>query len=337
MTQFARPAADQATGTWVTTPLWSKVDEGAPGDDTDITSADNTSPDDAVFTTTIVGDPGVHTGHVLRAAWHKSAAGGHSIDAVLRLYQGDPGAGGTLIATLSVVGIGETEQTDTATLTEVQAGNITDYAGLYLLLRRAGDTGGNPNGRRSLVVDFVELELPDAVLRESGEISEAVSLAGSQSGAAQTLGAVADALALAGGQAGKAAGFGSVAEAVSLADEFLGSTAGAFTGEIEEALSLTDGISAGAMAGAAVEGALSLSETLAALARAAAGIDTGIALGDALSAGAMSGASFGGEWTLSDGFSIPGESAPVNRRRRAPILVGDYDRHPLAVVLPEIR
>lgn len=161
MAQYARPASDSATGSWSATPLWSKIDEGAAAeDDVVITSANNTSPDDADLTTTNVTDPTIHTGHILRARWNKSASGGHSINAVLELYQGAPTT--TLIATLSVTDISEVEQTSTYTLSEAEAGNITDYTDLYLRVSRQGETGGPPNDRRSLVVEFIELEVPDA-------------------------------------------------------------------------------------------------------------------------------------------------------------------------------
>lgn len=163
MAQFARPASDTATGSWTSTPLWSKVDEGATGDNVTITSADNTSPDNADFACTSVTDPTSSSGHILRAAWNKSATAGHTINAILELWQGTPGTG-TLIATLTTNNIGATEQTDTYTLSGTEADNITNYAALSLRLSRQGDTGGNPSTRRSLVCDFCELEVPDAAV-----------------------------------------------------------------------------------------------------------------------------------------------------------------------------
>ena len=161
MAQLARPDADQATGNWSSTPLWSKVDEGSSGDDTTIASANNTNGDNADLRLSDVADPASSSGHIIRAAWNKNATGGHTIDAIAELWQGVPGTG-TLIATLTVNDIGATEQTDTHALTGTEADNITDYADLFLRVSRQGDTGGNPTGRRSLVVDFCELEVPDA-------------------------------------------------------------------------------------------------------------------------------------------------------------------------------
>lgn len=163
MAQYVRPTGDQATGAWTSTPLWSKVDEGAPGDGTSVTSDDNTTPDNADLQCNSVTDPAAATGHVLRAKWNKSATGGHTINAVLELWEGLPGSG-TLRASLSVSDIGATPQTDTYTLSSAEANAISDYGNLYLRLSRQGDTGGSPSTRRSLVCDYCELEVPDAGL-----------------------------------------------------------------------------------------------------------------------------------------------------------------------------
>ncbi|HSR50921.1 MAG TPA: hypothetical protein VLV83_08830, partial [Acidobacteriota bacterium] len=165
MAQIFLPAADVAAGRWTTSPLWSKIDDdlGAnpTGDGVTILSADNAPPDDYDFAFTAGSDPASSTGHILRARWNKDAAGGHSIDAVLELWQGTPGTG-TLIATLSVTAISETEQTSEYTLSAGEADSITDYAALHGRLSRQGDTGGPQSGRRSLVVEAAELETPDA-------------------------------------------------------------------------------------------------------------------------------------------------------------------------------
>lgn len=198
MAQILVPIADQATGSWTTTPLWLKVDDdstvNATGDGTTITSANNSAPDDADFQlTTTASDPDTGN-HILRARWNKSASGGHAINAVLELYQGVPGTG-TLVATLSVTGISETEQESTYTLTGTEVGNITDYQSLYLRLSRQGDTGGAPSGRRSLVADLVEFEIPDAAAAPkegtgSGSIAVTSTAVGTRVGTGSGSGAV---------------------------------------------------------------------------------------------------------------------------------------------------
>lgn len=176
MAQILVPISDQATGSWTTTPLWSKVDDDSTvsptGDGTTITSDNNTSPDNAdlELTNTGISDPGVSTGHIIRARWNKSASGGHAINAVCELWQGIPGTG-TLIATLSVTNIGATEVGSTYTLSAGEANSISDYNDLYLRVSRQGDTGGPPGNRRSLVVDLVEFEIPDANTDRQAQVS----------------------------------------------------------------------------------------------------------------------------------------------------------------------
>lgn len=280
MAQFARPSSDVATGGWTATPLWSKVDEGSPGDDTVVTSDNNTSPDNADFTTTDVSDPGSSTGHFLRAAWNKDASGGHVINAVLELWQGVPDTG-TLIATLSVSDIGATEQEDSVELSAAEADAITDYTTLHLRLSRQGDVGGNPNGRRSLVVDFVELEVPDAAapptegsvsdalslgdgetatMSVGASVSDAVSLADGETATATLAALVSDGVVLASAETAAVNVASSVADALSLLDETTGSTASVFAVDVEDLLSLADSVSAAATQRGDVSDAVSLGD-----------------------------------------------------------------------------
>lgn len=162
MTQYARPTSDVATGSWTTTPLWSKVDDDLvsqpSGDGTTIASNDNSTGDTAECGLGAVTDPGVTTGHVMRIRWNKSASGGHQIDAVCNLVDSTNGT----IATISVTNIGDAEQENTLTLNATQVGNITNYASsLSVQFVRNGDTGGPPGGRRSLVVEAFVFEVPD--------------------------------------------------------------------------------------------------------------------------------------------------------------------------------
>lgn len=188
MAQILVPTSDQAVGLWTTTPLWSKVDDNSTlnptGDGTVITSDNNTSPDNADLKLSSGTDPASSVGHVLRARWNKGASGGHVINAGARLYQGIPGIG-TLIATLSVSAIADVEVGSTYTLSAAEANAITDYAGLYLRVSRQGDTGGNPGNRRSLVVDLVEFEIPDA-----GATQHSASVAVSGLGAVSAAGVI---------------------------------------------------------------------------------------------------------------------------------------------------
>lgn len=163
--QFARPDADHDTDSWTTSPLWSKVDEGSPGDDTRIQSpgdpSDDTT-DDVIFTLSDVSDPGVSTDHVIRVEWHEEQTAGvpATVTGRVRLYLGDPNAGGTLIATLQATVDGATDVTDTYTLTAGEADSITDYSDLYLRVTGEGAIAGPES--ITLFVDMVEFEVPSA-------------------------------------------------------------------------------------------------------------------------------------------------------------------------------
>jgi queuine/archaeosine tRNA-ribosyltransferase len=159
MAQFLRPTSDLSAGSWTTAPLWSKIDEGSDGGDTiqseDVANNVNTS--NADFGCNSIDDPAVSTGHILRARWASSLV--RDMTPHLELWQGTAGSG-TLIAALVPAELtGTTEQTDTYTLSGAEADNITDYGDLDLRLWGRG-TGGGPS--RALVVEFAELETPDA-------------------------------------------------------------------------------------------------------------------------------------------------------------------------------
>src|SRR5690606_16464315 len=105
-------------------------------------------------TLTPVSDPGVHTGHIIRCVWRKSASGGMVIQGILQLYQGE-----TLIAQASNTDISSnTHHTFSYTLSEGEAANITNYSDLGLVVI-ANNSGGSP--ARTLVLTALELEVPD--------------------------------------------------------------------------------------------------------------------------------------------------------------------------------
>jgi len=170
MAQFARPDADQATGSWTTTPLWSKVDEGSDGGDTITSDAvgNGVATTNADLRLSDVTDPAVSTGHIIRSRWASSST--RDITPTCELWLGIPGSG-TLIATLTgATLLDTTEVTDTHTLTGTEADNITDYTDLFLRLVGTG-SGGGPS--RSLVVEFCELEVPDVSADFTADLSSA--------------------------------------------------------------------------------------------------------------------------------------------------------------------
>lgn len=166
MAQFVRPTSDYATGSWTTTPLWSKIEEGvASNDDTIIICPSNSENDYADFACNSVTDPGSSTGHILRADWNYYA-GTRTLNATMELWQGVPGTG-TLIATLT-----STQPTaDTIysyTLSSSEANSITDYTDLYLRLYYTYTGGGAPT---QMEVDAIEFEVPDASTDRAAQVS----------------------------------------------------------------------------------------------------------------------------------------------------------------------
>lgn len=157
MTQFARPDADVTAGGWSPTPLWPQIDETTRDDADVITSDDNTSPDVCEVALSDVSDPQASDGHTVGYAYRKNSSGGHAIDVTVRLMQGT-----TEIAAWTHTGVGDTFTEASQTLTQTQADAISDYTDLRLRFERAGDTGGNPGGRRSAQVSWAELAVPDA-------------------------------------------------------------------------------------------------------------------------------------------------------------------------------
>ncbi len=159
MAQFARPDADTAANSWVVAPLWSKVDEGSDGGDTISSDAvgNNTNTSNGDLRLSDVTDPEVATGHIIRARWASSAA--NDMTPHCELWEGVPDTGTLRAALVGAELLDTTELTHTLTLSAGEADSITDYTDLYIRLWGRG-TGGGP--ARSLVVEFCELEVPDA-------------------------------------------------------------------------------------------------------------------------------------------------------------------------------
>ncbi len=179
MTQFARPDADQAANSWVTAPLWSKVEEGSPGDATVITSnavGNNVNTSNGDLRCDDVTDPASDSGHIIRAKMRHTESG-RNMTGNVELWEGVPGSG-TLRAALVQLLISDSTLTEyTHTLTSGEADSITDYTDLYIRLWGRGTGGG---AVRSMLVDWCELEVPDAAA--SGRIMGAIAGTGGLAG-----------------------------------------------------------------------------------------------------------------------------------------------------------
>lgn len=151
--QFLRPDQDITVTGWTGThsPLYAGIDE-VTADDADYVQASQAAfqTKQATFGLTDGVDPGVNTGHIMRARMKREHADQDTILVVL--YQG-----ATVKATFTelslTVGVFETK---TYTLSSAQAGSITDYTDLRVLF-----SVNNVNAStRIFRVSWFELEIP---------------------------------------------------------------------------------------------------------------------------------------------------------------------------------
>ena len=168
MAQYAVPTSDISKTDWAQrgtsgdsdADAFDELDEGinsgAPDDDT--TSWQTLSLSNGE-TRTIecklgsVTDPGVHTGHIIRARVRASGTTGCTRTAVIYCYQGT-----TLISTSASASVDLGYQTKEHTLSEAEAANITDYADLRIRLIGTWGVGGTA---RSMIISGMEMEVPD--------------------------------------------------------------------------------------------------------------------------------------------------------------------------------
>lgn len=134
--QYGRPNSDVSTGNWLdhlySTPLYDDIDEITAEDTDYIQSAINPSIDTCEIGLSSVTDPGFHTGHIVRYRYATGMSGTgkpSEIDLIVRLMEGAneiaSWSHSNLAGDLLFV-------TSTQTLTEAQAGLISDYSNLRL-------------------------------------------------------------------------------------------------------------------------------------------------------------------------------------------------------------
>ena len=163
MAQNVYPTGD-VTNQWASGG-YADIDEGAIPNDGDFAySADKPALDVFEFHLDDPTDPVVHTGHTVRYRWATVDGGvlsgsGSAVTQTYNLYQGT-----TLIST----GTGNTHSTNSATfsaasftISEAEAGNITEYSDLRVRIVASGGAG-SPANRRGAAISWAELEVPDA-------------------------------------------------------------------------------------------------------------------------------------------------------------------------------
>lgn len=126
MPQYARPASDIAVGDWVTSPLYSKLNDASPNDATYIVG-DGITPGEVKFGNTIVNPS---AGDVtFRVRFRKDPA-----EAALLGLQADLVQGTTVIKTQNWTNVGTTFSTAAITLTSGERAAITDWSDLRMRL-----------------------------------------------------------------------------------------------------------------------------------------------------------------------------------------------------------
>ena len=157
------PDADlDNTGVWTTAPLWNKLTGPIGSDDGDEVIADGSPISTETFTVALstVADPGVSTGHILRARWAKTDAAGANYDFHCQLRQNyvSEASLGTLIATVSLINKADTTLVTTSyTLSAGEADSITDYTELSARCWAVKNGGG---ANRNCRIADIEFETP---------------------------------------------------------------------------------------------------------------------------------------------------------------------------------
>lgn len=133
VSQYAIPSSDTSVGSWVTAPLWSKIDETTPNDSDVITSPANPVAAACKVKLSNLVDPQSSTGHIVRYRYQKGASGGQAMGLTIKLMQGN-----TVIAQHTDSNIGNGWTTSSFTLSSGEANSITDYTDLHLQFEATG-------------------------------------------------------------------------------------------------------------------------------------------------------------------------------------------------------
>lgn len=140
--QLVYPISDVTAGGWTPTPVWDELNDPIAPDTHPITRSFFGA--DATVNIGTASDPGVDTGHVLRARLKLNA--GDSVE--VQLWQG-----GTQVCTVGPATTGSLELY-THALSEAEAANITNYSTLTAIVHSTGGPGP------SAQVSLIEFEVP---------------------------------------------------------------------------------------------------------------------------------------------------------------------------------
>lgn len=129
------PISDITVGNWTTDPLYEKIDESTADDSDFIVSPDYPKGEECEVKLGPVTDPGVHTNHTVYVRTRNTSTT-EPLGLRVGLYQAS-----TLIATRDYNSLPTGFATQSFTLTESEAGTITDYSDLRLRFNARTVTG----------------------------------------------------------------------------------------------------------------------------------------------------------------------------------------------------
>jgi hypothetical protein len=164
-----RPTGDISAGSWLDSPLFSKINETTASDSNYIYSQSPVN-DTIILGLTAASTPSSRDNHNVRYRIQKSDISGNAIDLTASLYQGN-----SLISQLTHSDIQYGYFTTGFNLTTAEANNITDYSNLrlnfignttifYTLMDEITDTFTDENGdylkfNTDLEISWAEIEL----------------------------------------------------------------------------------------------------------------------------------------------------------------------------------
>lgn len=166
MAQYARPSSDDSVGLWyestgdTQTNIYVDISEETRDDNDYIYSQSNQATACQIQCSSVT-DPAVHTGHVVRYTYMRTNSG-KNLTLVVTLY-----SGATQIAQWSHVNPTTSFSLAQQTLSEAQAGNITNYADLSLHFNVTVNAGG---GNQALV-SWAEIEVPGGSTTEYADLT----------------------------------------------------------------------------------------------------------------------------------------------------------------------
>lgn len=184
--QISAPDADDAAGSWTTAPLFSKINEDAPDDSSQISSETLVAPGTTSVAKISLGslnDPSASTDHTLRVRAKVTLTLGTTETFTAELRQGS-----TLIATLTQSPLTTSYAFYEYTLSTAEADAITDYTALAVWMSgtfSAGNLGG-------VQVSWLEFDCPTISASSTSNVSDSETGSGADAASSVAFAGVGD-------------------------------------------------------------------------------------------------------------------------------------------------